>query len=65
MLINAPEHLNLEVGTFRREFVVSQILGEHARAEPRSMSSTGSQLLYLRIPSGVEVQSKNPITFVE
>ncbi|MDD3655136.1 MAG: hypothetical protein PHO01_13335, partial [Desulfotomaculaceae bacterium] len=63
--VDAPEHLNIEVGAFSREFVVSQILGKPARPEPRSMSTTGSMLLYLRIPAGVEVQSKNPITFVE
>ncbi|MDD3654639.1 MAG: hypothetical protein PHO01_10720, partial [Desulfotomaculaceae bacterium] len=63
--VDAPEQLNLEVRTFRREFVVSQILGESARFKPHSMSTAGSQLLYLRIPAGVEVQSKNPITFVE
>lgn len=64
--VEAPKQLELEVGTFSKEFVVSQILGDPAILMSDSRRTTpGSVLLYLRVPADVEVQSKIPITFVE
>ncbi len=68
--VDAPERLDVELGMFGREFVVSQILGEPAigkftMSERHSRTTPGLLLLYLRIPTDVEVQSKKPITFVE
>lgn len=65
--VTAPERLDVELGKFSREFVVSQILGD---AMPESdpfghFTIHGSQLLYLRVPAGLEVQSEAAIQFVE
>jgi hypothetical protein len=63
--VSGPECLEVGLAMFSREFVVSQILGDSAATEQHYTSSFGSQLLYLRIPADVEVQSETPITFVE
>ncbi len=66
--VAGPELKDINLAMFSREFVVSQILGDSAASEQHSINmhgSYGSQLLYLRIPADVEVESEIPIHFVE
>jgi hypothetical protein len=63
--VSAPECQEVGLAMFSREFVVSQILGDSAATEQHYTNNFGSQLLYLRIPADVEVQSKTTIHFVE
>lgn len=61
--VTAPEFLQIELGVFRNEFVISQILGD---TELESAPwRHGSQLIYLRVPADVEVQSEASVHFVE
>lgn len=59
--VAGPELKDINLAMFSREFVVSQILGDSAASEQHYTSSFGSQLLYLRIPADVDVESKIPI----
>jgi hypothetical protein len=63
--VSGPECQEVGLAMFSREFVVSQILGDSAATEQHYTNNFGSQLLYLRIPADVEVQSKTTIHFVE
>lgn len=62
--VAAPERHDVNLAMFSGEFVVSQILGESAATE-QPINMCGSQLLYIRIPADVEVESEIPIEFVE
>ncbi|MDD4334138.1 MAG: hypothetical protein PHY77_00835 [Desulfotomaculaceae bacterium] len=71
LLVTGPERLKVVLGMFSREFAAGQILGEgsamfeHSGGIGHTGTIPGSQLLYLRIPADVKVQSEMPVVYVE
>ena len=69
--VTGPQRLEVVLGMFSRESVAAQILGEdnamleHGSRSIHTSTVPGSQLLYLRIPADVEVQSDIYIAYVE
>ncbi len=64
--VTVPRQLEVRIGGFKKEFMVTQILGQETRIDGLSPQMlTGTQLLYLRVPADVEVRSDMPFDYVE
>jgi hypothetical protein len=67
LLINQPEQYTVEFAQFKKEFVMTQFLRESVEQDGQIFRETvfGSQLLYLRVPKGVQIEdTKHGIQFV-
>ena len=68
MMIAGPAPRRVDLAVFNREFAAAQILGkdpaalEHGGRDFHRMVS-GEQLLYLRLPAHIELQSDTPVIF--
>lgn len=64
LTVAVPEQRRLSIGAFGKEFAATQILGGPPLLARVSHERTtlGSQLLYLRVPAGLEIHSKTPIS---
>lgn len=65
LMITEPEQYRIEVIRFWQDSMAAQILGDAARRQLRFNVIGGEQLLYLRIPQGVQIEeSKYHLQFV-
>ena len=63
--ITEPEQYEIEVIRFWQDSMAAQILGDAARRQLRFNIIGGNQLLYLRVPQGVQIEeSKYHLQFV-
>jgi|GEM_PF-2558403 len=59
LIITEPEHYKIELIKFSQDFMAAQILGEDAVRRPFVFDLIWEQLLYLRIPQGVQLQKSD------
>ncbi|MBS3947585.1 MAG: hypothetical protein KGZ57_04660 [Dethiobacter sp.] len=65
LMITEPEQYRIEVIRFWQDSMAAQILGDAARRQLRFNVIGGEQLLYLRIPQGMQIEeSKYHLQFV-
>ncbi|MBT9173585.1 MAG: hypothetical protein DDT21_01986 [Syntrophomonadaceae bacterium] len=65
LMITEPEQYRIEVIRFWQDSMAAQILGDAARRQLRFNVIGGNQLLYLRVPQGVQIEeSKYHLQFV-